>query len=216
MMSLRFPIAIWPWGKGSGLLFADLSDRPVLRGRRALTNKRTLAVPRNIVRSRPTVSASHPLPVLNRDMSRDIVKEAAYGPAMVRLAGIVRVGRFAVQKHIWPANVAAEHKSMSCGLSFTSLDQAHRTVDIKGIPATARDLRNHIERFAVLHSHPFCLSDVDSRVAEMDRRDVADPDVLGEVHIDEIPSMFLVREILVSFLFVVNLRFLSVEFGIAP
>src|SRR6478672_976689 len=120
MASLRFPVAIRPRGKGSGLLFADLSDRPVLRGRWPLTNERALAVPRDIVRSSPTVSTPHPLPVLNRHIGHDIIVQAANRPAVMRFACGVLIARFAIKKDIRSADASADNKGVSPRLHLTS------------------------------------------------------------------------------------------------
>src|SRR5438034_1310122 len=52
----RFPVPVRPARKSARLLLADEPDRPILRGRRLLTNQTAFAIPRQVIRARPAVA----------------------------------------------------------------------------------------------------------------------------------------------------------------
>src|SRR5947209_4127009 len=93
---------------------------------------------------------------------------------------------------------------MPCGIGLASLDKALLpSLDIKSIAAAAGDLGHHIHTLTVLDRHPFCLCDLDGRVAKTPCCDIPDPNIFCTGDPDKVPPMLLVGR--VSFFLVADL-----------
>src|SRR5215213_981023 len=96
-----------------------MAYRPVLRSRRFLADQRAFAVPRNIVRTRPAVTAPVIAAVLYRERGFDVVEQTTSGPSMMRLASRKCVARFTKDKCVWSGNTSAEDEVVSAAFCHT-------------------------------------------------------------------------------------------------